>query len=262
MNLWEPRTFNIGETYQWKIGPLDLTVSRSENEWLVSHSEGHDRLRWNVEEASSLEGEIVWKRWCALKEEKTLVVEPVLPDRSIVIRPESVISIPIKREAVFFVGIPIFIRLYASVKKENKNMMAELPTEILTNSWFGDPWEGELCYGLHTRARTTINGENFYPSRVICPIKVKNQSEAQLLFERLCLRTRFLNIYQGKNHLWSNLIKVNYKGGNRFSEIDYGSSAPNYDEAIQRIGQARQSPVKGLLVRTFDSIRSMTNNWT
>ncbi len=92
--------FHIGETYCWKIGPLDLTISRMENEWLVNHSNDHDKGRWGCDLASSLEDEVVWKRWVASKEEKVIFIEPLFPDRSIIIRPESLVTIPVGREAV------------------------------------------------------------------------------------------------------------------------------------------------------------------
>src|SRR5690606_29283651 len=133
------------------------------------------------------------------------------------VRPDSPVRIPKGNEVTFFVSVPLFLQLH--IGPERNILIHEEPTVVMSKTWFGEPTAGELCYALRTGASRDLEGIKKGQHRVVCPVVVRNRSDEELNFQKLCIRAMHVNIHRGNNRLWTEEIEVSYLGKNNFSEV-------------------------------------------
>jgi len=207
------------------MGPLQIWLHRDGDDWesmvhrdVATAAEG---LRMNLPGEAPVGGQ--WRRLGSVSETPKLRFRPMMPNRPVVVRPEMPYTILPGERIQFFVGLPIWL----AVETESEIRLLEEAVIHLSNTWFGAPMEGELAYAMRTWARREAEDLDFEPWRVVCPVRLKNMTKDKLSFERICIRARFLDIYQdGKKGLWSNESGVSVRGGNNWSRISYARGAP------------------------------------
>jgi hypothetical protein len=77
------------------------------------------------------------------------------------------------------------VRVLSGNKK--KVRFLEIPSQTLSNTWFGDTMNGELCYALTTRALRKVEEHVTLPERIICPVRILNNGNEALDFQSLCV---------------------------------------------------------------------------
>jgi hypothetical protein len=255
MDIWKPFNIAQGECFHWQIGPLKLWLRRTENEWRLASEIGAEQEDSLAIAVSSPEPEgVQWKRWATGKESNVVQNVPVMPDHSLIVRPDTALTIARGNQALFYVTIPFWVRI--AVGKDAQIALIEEPTVVLSHSWFGDPTTGELCYSLHTTARRTLDTLGPRPNRAICPIRVKNDATAPLDFQRLCVRVGHLSIYSYDTRLWTNDVTVKYKGEDKPTRVEYGQSSPAGLKAGELISRARTPLTHGFIQKGFDTLKS------
>ena len=156
-----------------------------------------------------------------------------------VVRPEMAVKLQPGHSSDFYVGIPLSIE--AAVKSgDGWNRLCDFPSMKLSLTWFGTIEEGELCYSMRTFAH--VNPDDLLPheNRCICPVQVKNRSSEVLSFERICVRCDYLNVYRGEKRLWSNPVRLSYRGRQEWSRIVYGTDCPVDVGCNELIAKARE----------------------
>jgi len=197
-----------------------------------------------------------WRRWVVGRDPGEFRLLPVMPDRPVVARPDTPIEILPGQEAVFFVSIPVFVRVVAGEGKGAT--VCEEPTVILSNTWFGEPVGGELCYSLQTRARREASDGDALVHRAVCAIRASNASAEPLSFERLCIRAPHLKTFDSESQLWTNGVRVTFRGEDHGSHVDYDED-PLRDRGVGELLSEPRDPVtRGLIRRSFVSLRSLT----
>jgi hypothetical protein len=252
--LWKPHSFARGKTLELELGSLHLWIHRGNQEWHIAHeteSVGEDRYALSIAEGP-FEAQRKWTRWILDEKIETIQLKPQLPDRPLIVRPDMPMCLMPKQSVQFFVGIPLWLAIFFGNRQEQ---VVEIPSQKLSNSWFGPFTEGELCYAMKTTAK--LSQENLTPSaqRVVFPLEVRNASKEKLNFVRLCLRPQYLNIYQGETRLWTNKARVSYRGEDHWSRFVYASAAPEFDRAAHLLGNAREAMQRGALLKTFDTLK-------
>lgn len=261
MRIWEPIAIEPEQCLQGQIGPLCLWVRRSADELHAAfkrlsepEAEVVSRILSPTVEPEP-EG-LAWSRWIAGKEENILQLIPVMPDRSVVVRPESAVKIPSGQEAVFFISIPIWVKL--SIGESSRIALCTEPSVIMSGTWFGDPTSGELCYSLQSRARRCLSDSERRPHRCICPVRIKNASPDQIDIQRLCVALDHLRIYDSELQLWTNQVTVVVQGPEQTSKIDYSNVAPEYESVGKLLTEAKVPQKKTLLKRSISSLQSIS----
>ena len=256
MTPWTNYSIDPGKCKRFQIGPLKIWIQRDENEWLLAIDHEPDErelLELGIEEEKP--NELSWIQVIAGTEDPIIHFQPLMPDRSVVVRPRNATQISVGRECVLYVFIPAWVRINAGEKGDV--VLLEIPSLILSNTWFGNTMEGESCYALKVPAELDLFQDEVGPNRVICPVKIKNHSDSELVFQRLCVNAKNLNIYQGKSCIWSNEIRVNYEGTEQECEIKISNRVPQYDGGINELITKSREPVpKNLFQRTFSEIKS------
>ena len=256
MQIWKSYEIEQGKPYHWTIGPLDLWIEKNEFEWCTAAGEGESETDQCADNQGKPEDQ-EWERWSADKSLETIKLTPVLPDRPLIVRPVSKLEILPNQEGRFFVNVPLWIRLILCSGKKKETILTEYSSITLSNSWFGTPMEGELCYAMRTRARRSVDEIEKKPYRAVCPIIIKNRSDQTLEFERLCLRTSALSVYQGDTYMWTNEGKYVYRGPLQYSDVSFTEKAPDYDNAKKEIGIPRED-AEGIVQRSFANLKSFT----
>ncbi|MBU6302966.1 MAG: hypothetical protein KGS60_15545 [Verrucomicrobia bacterium] len=262
--FWQTYQIAPGQTRHWQIGPLDLWVRHLPGEWQIIHESAlddrHD-TRWTLAAESAWPSDKVVNRFSVdtLHADDRITLSPELPDRPIVSKPTSRIEIPAGTHARFYCGIPLNVRLKIG-PPESPLDLTSVPTRSLSRTWFGTPQQGEPCYATLTRAVRTQEELQPYLFRVICPVKIRNRSNAVLPFERICLRVQHLGIYQGKTYLWTNTSSVVKSTSQPLSQVTFSKGAPGEERDAVLITPPRERASGGnLLLRTFGNLRHLAD---
>jgi len=255
---WYKQEVAQGQHCHWRIGPLDLWASGADGEWRVAVSRTEDSNTPVVIDNAGPEEGLEQRRWVSAIKGEALQVVPVMPDRSVIVRPQAPVQVVAGREALFFVSVPVWVRVIAKAPGSDEIVLCEEYTVQLSNSWFGLPTEGELCYALRSRARRNLQELDPVPYRAICPILIRNEAEKALDFLRLCLRSRDLGLYAGRTHMWTNAATVTHRSEGA-AQVTYSDGAPEHDNAEALVSKARDKSERGLMSRTFDNLKSFSS---
>lgn len=254
IDFWQQHRLQPGQHREWQAGMLRLWARRTPgHEWRVaSEREFDERQDLSCGQNETPPEQASWKRWAFKEEDEMVQVLPIMPDKPVVVRPDSPIHIPKGNEVTFFVSIPVFLQVY--VGPERNILIHEDPTVVLSKTWFGEPVGGELCYALRTGASRDLAGIKRGLHRAVCPVVVRNRSEEELNFQKLCVRSMHVNIHRGNRRLWTEEIEVSYLGKNNFSEITFSKQPPAHEPTHGILGPAREPLARNFIRKSFDSL--------
>jgi hypothetical protein len=257
--LWEPVSLKENVLYQVDFSTLTVWLKRSGEDWyLASRRSDKETAPGPLREIkeSRIPKDPSFSRWVVGGDLSTVQFIPAMPDRSIVVRPAAPLRVPADRDALFFTSIPVWVRVTAG--SPEGITLCELPSLILSNTWFGEPTAGELCYALRTGAVRTLEEIETRAYAAICPVTVRNRAPKELNFERLCVRVEYLSVYQSPDRLWTNELDVRFQGEEQSSQITIGREAPGYAKQLTKVCGARQPAERTLLKQSFSVLRSLT----
>ncbi len=257
--VWAPIPMGGDTAVTRRIGPLQVWVSRWQDECRVAiRRDEVDAFDERVPPADKPD-DIEWHRWIgSVEATAACTLTPVLPPRPVVVKPAMPLQVLPGERLDLFVSIPVWVRI--SLKDESSRKTVDLleePTVVLSNSWFGLPVDGELCYALKTRARRRL--EDLRPDlhRAVCPLTIRNETTKTFGFDRLCVRLQYLSLFVGDTHLWTNHGTLVYRGDAHTGGVKFDSGPPALDQASQLLSGPREKTQRGGVQRAFDSIMTM-----
>ncbi|NQU43421.1 hypothetical protein HQ520_09045 [bacterium] len=262
MRLWNSFSIDEGPWHRAEVGPLLLRFRRVRDEWqwfseIEEETEEILRRENGPEASDPPEDESLAARWILAQSDGRIVFSPAMPDRSLVIRPESLIRLAPHSHGTFFVSMPVWVDMRAG--GQEKVSIGAVPSASLTNIWFGTPSQGELCYGLRTRARRGLGEDPPAPHICVCPVNLHNLSTEEFSFERMCIRSEHLAIYRGETRLWTNQVDCTIRSVDQPALIEYGRKAPDFDGAREVMTSARIPARQSMLQSVFTGLRSISN---
>ena len=223
MSFWSSYSFREDQVARFAIGPLTCWLHRTKDEWRVAHAHG-DALNAckSTFDGAPVDG-LDWHRWIDMTDGRLRLV-PAMPDRAVIVRPDARFAISPGARGTFYVRIPVWFRVIVG---DNETPLTELPTILLSNSWFGDPAEGDFCYSLRTTAQRDLDAYDPQPFRARCAVHVTNRSASdELNVVRLCLRARSLSVYECQGMLQTNAITVDYHGEDELPDVEHRTTPP------------------------------------
>ncbi len=244
-----------GETHRYDLGPLTFWVRRVKNEVRITSHHADDGPPAEGEEPSA---EADWHRW-ALRgtEDQRLRLTPVLPDRMLVVKVEQPFTLLSRAEARIYMRVGAWVRVEV-VGPEGADPLDELPTERLSDTWWGDFLGGEVAYWLTTKARRELTDDLFEPWLIMCTLQLSNRSADDLSVEKLGLRMEHLSVFEKDGRLWAEETRVDYRGEDEGSDIRMDDLPPREAEGAREIGPAR-SRTRSFRARTFSRLRAITS---
>lgn len=188
-----------GGSRQLELGTLHLTLERTPKEvWLRMHrTPGGDPENDD------------WLRWAAPKEAR-IEVRPAIPDRLVVVSHEHPYHLPPGGRSQVFVRIPLFVQVVV-IDGDSEVVVADEPSIVLSDTWWGSFTEGELAYWLTTKARAEVSDDLFLPHIGMCPLRMVNDSHEALPVERFAVRVPHLSLFSDHGRNWTDQVNVRYE---------------------------------------------------
>jgi hypothetical protein len=244
---WGDLTLEVDETRAFDLGTLRLLVRRTPGEVWV-------QLQRAPQLGDPERGQ--WMRWSSGRD-ATLSLRPAMPDRALVVSHEYSYHLAPRGEARVFVRIPLFVQLVMTVRGRNE-ILADAPSIVLSDTWWGTLEEGELSYWLTTTARSEMAPELFLPHLGVCPLRLVNQSNHALPVERFALQVAHLTLFEADARCWTDEVRVRYEDSPEGSEIRFDEEPPPEAPGAALLAPARVKAARGLHARTFDRLRSIS----
>ena len=243
--IWKDYQLNFENEINLNIGEVNIHCKLNAEELLLSH--------YYKNEENNQENN--WQRWTLKNKENVIRILPALPDRPVVVKPENKFTLLKNSEAKIYVRVPLWIRIELG-QKSFQNLF-EIPTVILSNTWFGNFFEGELSYWISSGAKRDFSIDKDKSYLAICPIKLVNKANEDLSVEKIGLRVVNLNLYKDGNQIWSDQTKVIFTGSLEQSEIEVAGKAPQEAPNSKLIMKARQEHKNSFSAKTFSSLKEL-----
>lgn len=253
--VWDEWNLGPKQTAVWTFPGRTFYVERIEQEWHVLSVAGPAAAREasrTVIERSRKPRSSEWRHYLT-RHGGPVRPQPALPDRSIVAKPDRSLTLLAGESARFFLEIPVWFRLAVGADPEVR--VFEEPISVMSNTWFGDPVNGELCYSLASRLHQNMDSIAPVAWRAVCPMAVENESSTDIAFERICLQVQTLAVFRGAERLWTNGLSVLFRGAGQASHIQVSPGAPEFEPGIAPVAPARQPADSWDIRRTFNRIR-------
>ena len=244
---WGALELADGETRSLDLGTLRLVVRRTAEEVWVQ-AQRAPRL------SDPAEGD--WQRWSAAPEAR-VAVRPAMPDRLLVVSHEHSYHLPPRREGKVYVRIPLFVQVLLEDQR-TEQVLVDMPSVVLSHTWWGTLEEGELGYWLTTKARAALTDDLFLPHFGVCPLRLFNASSDALPVQRFALQVPHLSLFSDGQKTWTDEVRVRYEGSPEGSEIRFGEEPPGEADGADLLAGPRFPATRGLHMRTFDRLRHLS----
>jgi len=243
--------------YKADIGPLSIWLRYTHREWQVASETGGDERRSRP--LTAVRGKRAaaareWARWPTETADMSVRLGPVLPDRPTLVKPDSSLSMLAGSSALFFVGVPVNVRVLVGPKE---TPLCDIPTVTLSNTWFGDPVSGELSYALKTRALRELSDAEPRPNVATCPLAVKNSSSSMLHFDRFNLHVEHLEIFLGQSRLWTNRVAVTFRGEDQMSQVNISRAPREIETITAKLAEPRSPAERSFVKKSFGVLKNL-----
>lgn len=255
---WTEFELTADEGARFQLGPLELVIFRSENEWQFAHSMTgvEDRIgkAWSCEKLASLPPNLPnLERFASGTDGDSIKIEPRVADRPVVARPRTPLHLLPGQHTKVYVSSPVWVEILVG---QQARAVRELPVKRLSDTWIGaNTRQGEVGYALKTYARSGVDEIQVRDHRVVTPVVVHNRAEDLLLVERMNLPTTYLSIYHNaKNELWTETVTLSHQEGLGMASLDLKSGPPTEAGEASRLTRPRRIIEENRLVRAFGDI--------
>lgn len=248
---WNQYACEVGVTYACAMAQLKLWLQRIPQGWQTAFRHEAQNEFASLRACGPEPSRVEWQRFVTPPDAAAVRLVPVLPDRSVVSRPEGRIEIAPRHKGLFFVTIPVWVRVQAETPRRIE--LGDYPTALLSKTWFGHPSEeGEIGYALTTRARQETADLTDVEGRAICPVLIENHTHEALVFAQLLLSVRHMSVYQtADGKLWTNECRLGYTGSIFPASVTFGRMAPEQARGAKLISEPRVAPSAGLTARVI-----------
>lgn len=247
------------QTILFRIGPLDLSITRTPNEFLV-HTKRVEQQQENLTrcsfdfDARPLDGGSSER--CIFRETPdNITLMPALADRWVVSQPSDPLFITPDEEVMLYISSIIWVRLFT---RNGSVLLRDVPVIRPSDTWYppNNPLDGQLCYSARTAARLNPALLPRRPFRAVTPLKIKNKSSITLPIERVAIPVPSLAIYHtatGQLVTQSvDAMSVERERGKSVVEVDLGKRPTNALGETTKLAEARGGD-RNVILRAFDA---------
>jgi hypothetical protein len=185
----------------------------------------------------------------------SMVIAPALPIKPLVFKGNNLFVSP-KQKFTFFLKIPITLQLYYS-KNQPENLLKEIPFKRLSDTWFGEPDNGESAFALGNEYFLNFDQITTSPMEAICPITILNNTANSMEVQRLILRVENLTLYQNAEKTVTSVVQLEYKGPDTISAAEYHYAKIFNGEKQEILTKPRNTSGKQLMKINFHFIKNI-----
>ncbi len=251
--MWGSYPLSEEEPSVWTIGNLRLFVRQAGQEVLVA-DQYSDQNSGAFPPFPSNGAD--WSRWVLKEGRASVTLLPAFPDRAVVVRPDMPFRLLKGAQTKIYVRVPVWVRI--SLAGEANYSLRSVPTSILSNTWFGSFEDGELCYWIASGFRRAVSADMTRPDLVICPLRIYNRSDRDFLVEKICLRLDNYSLFYDQVQLWSDEIRVLYKGAENISQVKVVGKPPAESPEAVLVSPPRKEMRKSFAAKTFSSLKELS----
>ena len=254
---WGDYALAVDEAGRFRIGPFELIVSHTAFEWRVAwlRGPGEHPTEGSIEcprPSAEIELPEPVERLVASSRSTSMELRPVLADRPVVARPEIVFRLLPNAEIRLYVSTPVWVQ--AKIDDPPRQVLDET-TLRLSDTWFGAPTAGELCYAIKIKARLHLENLPLFTHRATTVVVLKNRSETVLLLERLKLPAPNLSLYaDDSSRLWTQMVYVESDREGHMAQVDIGRGPPEEATNAELVSGARAPSHQNLLIRALGTL--------
>ncbi|MEX0731432.1 MAG: hypothetical protein WED00_17940 [Aquisalimonadaceae bacterium] len=250
----------VNTTLHWHVGPMVFWVHRGEMEWRLATEATADPYDTTVELVRREEtqpAEVTdsrMQRFLMRTDSPCLNLGVLLPDRPIVSRPVSPVSIPAGESVCFYLSYPLWVSV--AVGKPGRKL-TEFASHRLSDTWFGpNTQEGVLCYAVRTRCRLRLSDHSNVPNRAVTPLFIRNQSRDPLRLEKLQLPVATLSLYRSEEGglLWTQSVTLVREEDGDMAALRLGSGPPEEAGKAVLVAGPREAPQRNAVFRAFSAL--------
>jgi len=250
-SIFRKRTIQPLESELIPVNDFVLGIKREKEGWFVKVFENCTDIN-EVNKEQITEGEYFHSG-----KSNSLIITPALQNKPLVFKGNKMLIAPHQR-LTFFVRIPLVLQIYFS-KIQNENLLKEIPSSILSDTWFGEPDNGVAAFALGSEYQLSFSETEVTDVEAICPVTVYNNWEQQLEIQRLIIKADNLTLYRNGSKIVSSVVKLEYKGQDTISSVSFGTSKQYHGETLETMAKARTDDTKSLLKTNFHFIRNIYN---
>lgn len=184
-----------------------------------------------------------------------LILSPALPVKPMVYKVSRMVISPQQRLTVF-VKIPLILQVYTG-KKQDENLLTEFAFQQISDTWFGEPINGEPAFALESKHFLDLNAIETDERFAVCPLTIFNNNNTALEPERLIIRVDQMNLAKYKGQFVTSQVKLEYKGKDHLSSVNYGFSKTLHGDNPEIIAKPRNQGGKNLLKINFHFIKNI-----
>lgn len=255
-NFWNKYEFSVGQTLLFKAGNAETVVKHIQNGWLIKTrvpAQPYSDLL--VEEVPDMEDAADVLHFKTGKSH-ILHVVPALPNKAVVFRNNKNIKISAGQTANLFFRVPATIQFYfQDVKDENR--MFEVPSQRLSDTWFGEPDSGEPAYSIGSNYDKAFEDVKAELWEIVTPVEVINNTMGLLDLQRLILRVEEFSLFMRHKHLLSNHISIEFKGQEHAGSVNLTLKKDLHGQKPVQISKPRSTDSRTLLRKSFFFIKNI-----
>jgi hypothetical protein len=228
INSWGEFSIKNDLLYHWNLEDFNLLIKKENNNLKIAHTKNET---FNIDE-------LVWKEWLLkTNTDFDVSITPVYPDKMIVLKFTNTFNILKKQNKVFYIEIPIWIKVKIKIKDSYLDIIT-IPVFENFKGWFGDLSEGQLCYYIDVKIINKMDLTKQYCIKL--PLTIVNNTENESLqIEKIPISPKYLSIFHdNKNNLYSDEINVIFKTDGDISIITsntHSKTINNNDSIIKEI---------------------------
>ncbi|QIA07978.1 DUF432 domain-containing protein [Draconibacterium halophilum] len=249
VSIYGTKQINPGESVLKNCDHFTLGIKRNDEGW---HLKSFDNKKEDKDPDTE---EINDGTYYHSGKSNKLILSPALPVKPMVFKGSRMVISPNQR-LTFFVKIPLILQVYAS-KKQDETLLAEFPLQQISNTWFGEPIQGEAAFALESEHFLDITALENDEKFAVCPITIFNNDNAPLQIERLIIRVDHMHLLKFKEHFVTSQVKLEYRGKDYLSSASYGFAKAFHGENHEIIAKPRNPEGKSMLKINFHFIKNI-----
>lgn len=254
---WGEFSFTPSETKCWRIKDRLIAIKRGSREWTIWNNQTATEmdLAIAVNKPKSRESfeDIEFSRYLLGDTTDTLIIEPSLADRAVVVRPNRPLVVMPQEKINLYVSTPIWVTVLIP---ERDVPMADIPFWRPSDSWFGpSTMSGDLCYSKYTDAKLDIERLEKRSHRASTMVTIKNDQDKPLTIERLNIPVPALKLYVNQDgEFWTDQVSILQRFEHNKSISHVRHSPPENIQLMELVSESRELSKKASFLSSIASL--------
>ena len=248
--IWGPVDMREDQTKHWHIGHRRIWLRKEAARWLfatdLKGATGVEVFASGARKSVDLP----WQTVVGIEGRDPLLL-PALPDQPVLLKSPNPVQVLPGAALSLLVAIPVWVTLEAGV------VLFDMDTNPISRTWFGDTQAGETAYALEIADWMFGEVGEMGAGHIHVPLKIRNESQNLLSFQRLLVRVVHLSLFGKGEQLFTNDVVVTFRSVTQYSHIGFASASSLDPGGSRLLKEPRQRVSDNLIRRSFLFFRGL-----